>query len=94
METITASITLPTENINAFADALGYFEFVINPEDETQQLPNPETRLEFVKRLFLEHSLDWFMQVTEGQIRTAKGLEANGLVASAREQLKQAITFN
>lgn len=94
METITASITLPTENINAFADSQGYFEFIIDPHNPETPVANPESRIDYVKRLFLERSLAWFTQSAENQIRNLKNQEAQELVDQAKDALKQAITIN
>lgn len=94
MITITAKITQPVENIEDFADSQGYFESVIDPNDDTKTIPNPESRVDYVKRLFLERSVGWFSAAAEKAIREAKTTEMNTLIDTKRDEIKSTITIN
>ena len=130
--TITASITYPTENINTFADRLGYPTVVANPDYTPAQgseqivdpaweqpenfnpitdttpmvdnpnfvpangeptMPNPESREDFVKRLFKAHSVAWFTQFIERDIARQKEAEKQAAIGEAKSQIEAAITI-
>lgn len=92
--TITATITQPVENIEAFADAIGYFEVVEDPNDPNQTIPNPESKQDFVKRVFLEHSVTWFTKVGVTAIQQAKMDEAESEAEAYRQTIRDTITIN
>ena len=94
LTTITAQITLPKETIENFADANGYFEFIEDPEDSSKTVPNPDSRVDFIKKSFLERSLGWFISETGRQIRNAKNAEVQELVDQKREELRQGIIIS
>lgn len=91
--TITATITYPTADIDAFADANGYFEQIPDPSDESQTIANPESRVDFVKRLFLDRSVDWFTRSAETQIREQKRIEIEQAIEFKRDEIKNQITI-
>ena len=106
--TITASITYPTADIEAFADRLGYQEQVANPAYEASLDPetgettdngepatidNPEDRVTFVKRMFKIHSVAWFTQFVERDAEQAAKVQKDATVATAKEAVEQAITI-
>lgn len=92
--TITATITYPTADIEAFADANGYFEVIQDQNDPAITTPNPESREDFVKRLFLEHSLEWFLKNTVAAIRKQKNIEIDAAIQTKKDELAQFITIN
>lgn len=91
--TITATMTMPLADIEAFADAKGYMEQIEDPNDNTQMIPNPVSRVDFVKNLFVEHALDWFVGMSEHAIRVAKQTEADAAVKVKKDELHAAITI-
>ena len=112
METINASITYPLEAIESFADRLGYNTVVVNPaysesiNDETntmvgngepETITNPETRLDFVKRKFKEHSVEYFTQFSLSEadkLAQAAAKEAmETYMDAAKAQVEAAITI-
>ena len=124
--TITASITYPVDEINAFADKLGYQTVVANPDYvpsvggeempdpafegdviDAPQIPNPdyvpavgeptmdnpESREEFVKRLFKGVATKWFTQFAERDITRAKQQEAQEAIEQVKSNIEAAITI-
>lgn len=93
METITASITQPRENIEAFADENGYMSKVEDPNDFTKLIDNPEDRITFVMNLFKQHALKLFIASAENRITRAKQDEAKTEIAAHKEALAATITI-
>lgn len=95
--TITASITYPIADIETFADRRGYQEVIPNPDyvfdQDTMQgvgeptIPNPQTRIEFVKEWFKKEAVKLFAQ----DIEKAAEREAREMAAQAAAQKKVAI---
>jgi len=94
METITASITMPLENFEAYANSKGYQDFVYDPEDDTKTIPNTETRMEYAKRMFIEYAVADFVKVAENAIRVEKNKETQALVETKKDELRAAIAVS
>ena len=92
--TITAQITYPKAEIEAFADMNGYFEVIQDQTDPSITTPNPESREDFVKRLFLEQSLEWFLKGAIATIRKEKNAETDAAIQAKKNELAQFITIN
>ena len=107
METINASITYPTADIEAFADRLGYQEQVSNPayeatlnndgtatdNGEPATIANPEDRVTFVKRMFKAHAVSWFTQFAERDAEQAAREQKEVTVSKVKAAVEQAISI-
>ena len=105
--TITASITYSTAEIEAFADRLGYQTVIANPDykasmgedgvltdnGESPTLDNPETRLEFVKRMFKALAVTYFTQFAERDAEAAAKTQKEQTVAVVKQAVEQAISI-
>lgn len=106
--TITASITYPTAEIEAFADNLGYQPHIPNPaysssvdenmvetdNGEPRTIDNPEEKEDFVKRLFKDEAVKWFTQFAERTATTQAKAAAEAQLQTVKEQVKAAITIS
>lgn len=105
--TISASITYPTSEIEAFADRLGYFPEVMNPaysetvEDdgtitdngEPRTIPNPQDKIEFVKEKWLTAQSDWFGQFIDKDEQNLALQTAKTTAETKKQLIKDAINF-
>ena len=72
MITVPASITIPEEDFENFVMRLGYQEQVEDPNDNTQMVANPETKLEYAQHVFKESVvLPWLLQFKNNDIDVA-----------------------
>lgn len=90
--TISVSFTYPTTEIERIADAMGYSEYVHDPNDDTQTIENPESRVEFFTRMQKTQLIENMITVDQHAIRTQKRLEADALIADKRALIDKAIT--
>lgn len=85
--TIPASLTVPKANFDAFVERLGYFTEIEDPNDNTQMIPNPETKIDFAQRVFKEDVvLPFLLQFIYNDIDVA----INNVREEERRQKKQA----
>jgi len=104
--TITKTITQPTEAIENFADRKGYMSEIHNPEyvadldkdgnvtdnNKPATIANPQTKQEFVSKLFDEFvAKEFFGVFAEQDAVSAKLAEAEALATSAIEAIKSTI---
>lgn len=109
MITINASLTWPQENIDAFADALGYTEQVPNPafestldpetgvttdNGESPTIPNPLSKTDFVKEAFKKMASGWFAQFVERDARAQAEASAKEAIEGFKTQIESAITID
>lgn len=108
METITASIVYPLSDIEDFADRRGYFSEVPNPafeesmqpdgsmtdNGEPRTIPNPQSRLDFIKELFVDVAVDWFGQDIETTTKREALEVAKTNAEAAKASIKSAITIS
>lgn len=92
--TISASFTYPTADVNAFADVLGYQEFVFPDGGFDNPIPNPESRVDFVKRKFVEHTVDWMTARSVQELRNQRNSETEALITQHKETIKGLITVS
>jgi len=70
--TIPASITIPTETFDWFADRLGYQPEIEDPKDESKMIANPESKVEFAQRIFKSDVvMPWVLQFANMDIDVA-----------------------
>ena len=106
--TLTATITYPVTEIEKFSDNRGYQTVIANPDVTTSvdtetgvittigelTIPNPETRIDFVKRWFKDQAVALFVVDYKKEAKK-QGMEiAKQIEASAEEQLAQAINIS
>ncbi|MGI1661379.1 hypothetical protein ACRDNQ_03975 [Palleronia sp. KMU-117] len=106
--TLTASITYPVADIEAFADARGYQSVVPNPafsstidpvtmeettNGEERTISNPQTRLDFVKAWFKEQAVELFAQDLKRTAEREARRMADEIAAQRKEQIAAAITI-
>jgi len=85
--TIPASITIPTETFNWFADRLGYQPEIEDPTDESKMIANPESKIAFAQRLFKSDVvMPWILQFANMDIDVA----VNDNREAERRELKDA----
>jgi len=106
--TLTATITYPTEQIEKFADNRGYQTVIANPDATTSvdtetgvittigepTIPNPETRIDFVKRWFKDQAVTMFAVDFKRDAEKQGQEMAKQIEAGAKEQLAQAINIS
>lgn len=87
-QTVTATITYPTTEIEAFADRLGYSSQVPNPDfDENDpnsvaHIDNPQTKIEFVGEKFKENAAEWFAQFAQKDAEAAARQQTKAVKAA------------
>lgn len=107
--TITATLTYPTANMEEFAVLLGYQEMVANPDYVPAVLdadlnevapavgeptiPNPESKVDFAKRKFKEHSVAYFTQFAERDAEKAAKVAAQEQIATLKASVESALVI-
>lgn len=91
--TITATIHYPTASIEAFAERRGYMEQVEDENNPGVFIPNPETKIDFVQRMFRKHSLQWLSQDIESAVRAQKEPEIKAAVDVEKSKIDAAINI-
>lgn len=106
--TLTASITYPVADIEAFADARGYQSVVTNPafsstidpdtmeettNGEERTIPNPQTRIDFVKAWFKDQAVELFAQDLKRTAEKEARVIAEQVAAEKKAQIAAAITI-
>lgn len=65
----------------------------VTPAVGSPTISNPETREDYVKRLFKDMVVSWFTQFAERNISQAKAAEARETVETLKEQIRASITI-
>lgn len=81
MATINISITAPSNQLNKFADELGYFPKVLDENDVV--VDNPQNRQSFLQ--------DYFKQLTVNELARVRIKAIENAVRDERETEKQAL---